>query len=142
MYMPFKITKEGKTYELRLSKSNKLLVIHKTEKEAKNQIKASETNNYSKEYDYSIIDGLRFERSERKNKKLKVFKNGKWIHFGDNRYEHFLDRTGLLNPELSHYDMTRRHRYLSRALKIKNKNGELTAYDYISPNYYSVNYLW
>jgi hypothetical protein len=140
--MPFKITKEGKTYELRLAKSNKLLGIHKTEKEAKNQIKAIEASNSYLRLDYSIIDGLRFERSERKNKKLKVFKDGKWIHFGDNRYEHFLDRTGLLNPELSHYDMTRRHRYLSRALKIKNKNGELTAYDDISPNYFSTNILW
>ena len=136
--MPFKITKEGKTYELRLSKNNKLLGIHKTEKEATRQIKAIEASKKS----FSIIDGMRFERSERKNKKLKVFKNGKWIHFGDNRYEHFLDRTGLLNSELNHYDMTRRHKYLSRALKIKNKKGELTAYDDTSPNYFSVNYLW
>ena len=140
--MPYTINKINNKYELRLKNNNKLLGIHKTKKEAEQQIKAIE---HSKEYNkknYSIIDGLRFERSDRKNKKLKVLKDGKWIHFGDNRYDHFFDRTLLLNPDLNHFDPIRRHKYLSRALKIKNKNGELTSYDDMIPNYYSVNYLW
>ena len=92
---------------------------------------------------YSIIDGLRFEISNRKNKKLKVLKDGKWIHFGDSRgYAHFFDKTSLLNPNMNHYDINRRYNYLKRALNIKDKEGNLTAYDDTSPNYYAINYLW
>jgi len=91
---------------------------------------------------YSIIDGLRFEKSEKKNKKLKVFYNNNWIHFGDDRYKHFFDKTTLLNPDLNHFDPIRRQKYLNRALNIRDKEGNLTAYEKNSPNYYAVNYLW
>jgi hypothetical protein len=136
--MPYIINKVDNKYELRLEKNNKLLGSHKTKKEAQNQIKAIEAN----KKDYSIIDGLIFQKSEKKNKKLKVYKNNNWIHFGDNRYQHFFDKTTLLNPDLNHFDPIRRQKYLNRALNIRDKEGNLTAYEKNSPNYYAVNYLW
>lgn len=89
-----------------------------------------------------LIDGFRFYKSEKPNKKLKVKVNDKWIHFGNSNYEHYFDRTGLLNKKFNHLDEERRKRYLARATKIKDKEGYLTVYDLNSPNYYSVRYLW
>jgi len=92
--------------------------------------------------DYSIIDGLRFEKSEKKNKKLKVFYNNNWIHFGDDRYQHFFDKTFLLPKSMNHNNPIRQQNYLNRASNIRDKEGNLTAYDKNSPNYYAINYLW
>ena len=39
------------------------------------------------------IDGYTYSLSTNKNKKLKVVVDGKTIHFGDTRYEHFFDKT-------------------------------------------------
>ena len=84
-----------------------------------------------------------FKRSTRKNKKYMVRYNGKWIHFGDTRYKHYEDTTGLgLYSHLNHGNSARRANYLTRATGIKNKSGELTYHDKSSPNYYSVRYLW
>jgi hypothetical protein len=90
-----------------------------------------------------------FKKSTRKNKKYmvrnvlnKTFQD-KWIHFGDIRYQHFNDTTGLkLYSYLDHHDKIRQQSYLKRAKGIRNKKGELTYLDKNSPNYYSVNYLW
>ena len=38
---------------------------------------------------------MEFKQSTRKNKKYMVKYNGKWIHFGDTRYEHYRDKTPL-----------------------------------------------
>jgi len=83
-----------------------------------------------------------YELSEKKNKKLKVKVNNKYIHFGQSGYEHFFDKTGLLNKKLNHKDKERRSRYLKRSKAIKNKKGELTANNPESPNYHSIRILW
>lgn len=70
--------------------------------------------------------------SKRKNKKYDVLYNNKWISFGDNRYEDFLD----------HKDPKRRENYRKRASKITNKKGEYTNKDPNYPNYWAFNVLW
>ena len=71
--------------------------------------------------------------SSRKNNKYMVkLPNGKKVHFGSPKYEDFT----------IHKDEERRKKYLARAKKIKNKNGELTYTNPESSNYWSVNLLW
>jgi hypothetical protein len=38
---------------------------------------------------------MKIEKSEKKNKKYKVKHNGKYVHFGDSRFQQFKDTTGL-----------------------------------------------
>ena len=57
---------------------------------------------------------------------------GKKIHFGSSHYPDFL----------IHKDKERKERYLTRAKKIKNKQGELTYTNPESANVWSVNLLW
>ena len=83
-----------------------------------------------------------YELSTKKNKKLKVIVNNKTIHFGDIRYQHFNDKTGLLDKKLNHRDKKRQASYLARARGIKNKQGQLTYKDPTSPNYHAVRVLW
>lgn len=86
---------------------------------------------------------LEFKKSTRKNKKYMVFYNGKWIHFGDSRYDQYRDTTPLkLYVNLDHFDPVRKKSYLARAKGIKDKAGNLTYLDKNSPNYYSIKYLW
>lgn len=82
-----------------------------------------------------------FEKSTRKNKKYMTTYQGRTIHFGDKRYEHFFDKIGLYSNQ-NHNDEKRRRAYLKRAKGIKDKNGNLTYLDPSSPNFYSVNLLW
>ena len=70
--------------------------------------------------------------SKKKNKKYDVLYNNKWISFGDNRYEDFLD----------HKNKLRRTNYRRRASKIKNKKGEYTYLNPNSANFWSYNTLW
>ena len=70
--------------------------------------------------------------STRKNKKYVVNVRGKDIHFGDSRYEDYLD----------HRDDERRKRYLARATRIRNKRGQLTYRDPSSANFWAVHILW
>ena len=70
--------------------------------------------------------------SKRKNKKYAVDYDGKKIHFGDVRYDDYLD----------HGDDKRRENYLKRAKGIKNKKGELTYKDKNSANFWSTAVLW
>ena len=73
------------------------------------------------------------ERKKRKNNKyVATLPGGKKIHFGSSNYLDFL----------IHEDKERRERYLARAKKIKNKNGELTFNNPESANYWSVKLLW
>ena len=68
---------------------------------------------------------------------------GKWIHFGDTRYEHFQDKIPLkLYSYLDHEDLIRRLNYVNRAIGIRDKNGFLTANNPKSANYYASRYLW
>ena len=74
-----------------------------------------------------------FDYSSRKNNKyMATLPGGKKIHFGSPNYPDYL----------IHKDKERRDRYLARATKIKNKQGELTYTNPESSNYWSVNLLW
>lgn len=84
-----------------------------------------------------------FKKSTRKYKKYMVkTPSGKWIHFGDKRYEQYFDSALGLYSHLNHLDPIRRKNYLARAKGIKDKDGKLTANDKESSNYYSINFLW
>ena len=74
-----------------------------------------------------------FDYSTRKNNKyVATLSSGKKIHFGSSQYPDFL----------IHKDKERKERYLTRAKKIKNKQGELTYTNPESANFWSVNLLW
>ena len=71
--------------------------------------------------------------STRKNNKYMVtLPEGKKVHFGSPKYPDYL----------FHKDEERRDRYLSRATKIKNRQGELTHQIKESPNFWSSKLLW
>ena len=71
--------------------------------------------------------------STRKNNKYMVtLPEGKKVHFGSPKYPDYL----------FHKDQERRDRYLSRATKIKNRQGELTHELIESPNFWSSKLLW
>jgi hypothetical protein len=88
-----------------------------------------------------VIDGYTYSLSTNKNKKLKVIVGSKTIHFGDTRYEHFFDKTGLLPKSQNHGDEKRRQAYLNRASKIKDSTG-LAMNNPKSANYHAVRILW
>ena len=76
-----------------------------------------------------IIYKKTVEPSTRKNKKYMILNdNNKYVHFGDNRYQH----------ATIHNDPIRISRYLSRATKIK----ENWKKDKYSPNNLAINLLW
>ena len=83
-----------------------------------------------------------YERSTAKNKKLMTIVNGKKVHFGDIRLEHFKDKTDLLPKNLNHGDKNRKEAFLKRSGGIKRKDGTLTKDDPTSPNYHSRRILW
>ena len=71
--------------------------------------------------------------SKRKNNKYVVkLPSGKNLHFGSSQHSDYL----------IHKDNERKEKYLSRAMKIKNKKGELTYENPKSANFWSVNLLW
>ena len=71
--------------------------------------------------------------STRKNNKYMVtLKSGKKVHFGSTKYSDYL----------THKDKDRRDKYLARASKIKNKQGELTYNNPESANFWSIHLLW
>ena len=69
--------------------------------------------------------------SKRKNNKYMVEYNSEKIHFGSVNTEDFIN----------HKDPDRRDKYLTKAMKITNKNGELTYQLPSYPNYWSVKLL-
>ena len=69
--------------------------------------------------------------SQRKNNKYMVEYNGKKIHFGSVNTEDFI----------IHKDPDRRDKYLTKAMKISNKDGQLTHQLPSYPNYWSVKLL-
>ena len=73
------------------------------------------------------------EYSSRKNNKYMVtLPSGKKVHFGHKGYEDYT----------IHGDVDRRDKYRTRAMKIKNKKGELTHTNPESPNFWAINLLW
>ena len=98
--------------------------------------------------DKNLVSGKEFEKltrnakklgaesldySTRKNNKYMVtLPSGKKVHFGSTKYADYL----------THKDKDRRDKYLARATKIKNKQGELTYNNPESANFWSVHLLW
>ena len=71
--------------------------------------------------------------STRKNNKyMATLSSGKKIHFGSSQSPDYL----------IHQDEDKKEKYLARATKIKNKQGELTYTNPESANYWSVHLLW
>ena len=70
--------------------------------------------------------------SRKNNKYAATLPSGKKIHFGSSQYPDYL----------IHKDKERRERYLARAKKIKNKQGELTYTNPESSNFWSIRLLW
>jgi len=87
---------------------------------------------------------MKFEKSKEKNKKYAIkTPSGNIVNFGDKRYQHFKDTTGLgLYSKLDHNDKTRQKSYCKRSGGIKDKKGNLTKNDKYSPNALSRKYLW
>ncbi len=86
------------------------------------------------------IGKYNYEKSDKKNKKLMVVVDNKIIHFGDIRYQHFKDKTGI-HKNLDHGDDKRRKNYLNRSAFQKNKDG-LTKDNPNSANYHARRILW
>jgi len=87
-----------------------------------------------------------YEKSTRKGKKLMVKvkqSNGKikTIHFGNDKYEHYKDKTGIWKSK-DHLEKDRRKNYLARAKGIKKKDGSLAYKSPESSNYHAVKILW
>ena len=79
------------------------------------------------------LGAVSLDYSTRKNNKYMVtLPSGKKVHFGSLNYPDYL----------IHQDKERRDKYLARAKKIKNKQGELTYNNPESANYWSVHLLW
>jgi hypothetical protein len=87
------------------------------------------------------IGKYNYFKSPRKNKKLRTVVNGVNVDFGDVRYQHFKDKTGIWSS-LDHGDEKRRKNYLTRTSGIKDGKGKLTKDDPMSPNWHSRKILW
>lgn len=88
------------------------------------------------------LDGFTYYPSTRKNKKLMVEVDGEMIHFGAYPYEHYYDRTGLLDKKLNHKDKKRRKLYRQRHSNVLLKNGKKAYLDPHQPAYHSYFILW
>lgn len=78
-----------------------------------------------------------FRKSSRKHKKYMAYvpQLDKWVHFGDNRYEQYEDRTPLrLYARQNHHDPERR-----RLFKIRHENTRHVKY---SPSWFADQFLW
>ena len=93
-----------------------------------------------------LLQGDDFKRLQKKAKKLGATscdlsqrKNNKYVVEYDNKKIHF----GSVNTEdfITHKDPVRRDKYLTKAKKISNKDGQLTHQIPSYPNYWSVKLL-
>ena len=82
-----------------------------------------------------------YEKSTKPDKKLMVIVDGKKIHFGSSKMEHYKDRTGIWKSK-DHLDKGRRENYKKRAGGIKDKSGSLTYKDPTKANYHAYHILW
>ena len=89
-----------------------------------------------------VIHGYEYFLSDKPEKKLMVKVNGKFIYFGDSKFQHYKDKTSLLPKEMNHLDPLRRTSYIMRASKIENKYGNLTYKDPTYANYHALEILW
>ena len=89
-----------------------------------------------------FYNGYEYMPSTRKGKKLMTYVDGRVIHFGESGYEHYFDKTRLLDPRLNHLDDERRANYHNRHCKIMLKSGVPAYTDDRQPAYHSLNVLW
>jgi hypothetical protein len=102
-----------------------------------------------KEYGVIDIPGIKvinIAPSTRANKKYAItveYKGvTKTIHYGNDDYGHYEDRTPLKTyAYLNHYDEKRRRSYLARSSKITSKYGDAANYPF-SANRYAIITLW
>ena len=100
-------------------------------------------NDFLNYFNYEFIQIKKTSRSSPKKLQV-IFKVNDQlykINFGDKRYDHYYDKTGLLDKKFNHLDKDRRKRYLTRASKIKDFTGFNTVNSPFSPNFYSVRLL-
>lgn len=84
-----------------------------------------------------------FRKSKTKNKKYDAYYNGRWIPFGDVRYQHYKDSTGLgLYSHLDHKDKYRRANYRARHKAVLLKDKSPAYKNKNSPAYWAYTYLW
>lgn len=76
--------------------------------------------------------GGEIRESTRKDKKLMILYEDRWIHFGNPAYEDYT----------VHRDGARRERYRLRSSRIKKKDGSLAGSDPGSANFYAMRLLW
>lgn len=77
--------------------------------------------------------GYKIYVSDKKNKKYYALVDGKKIHFGDKRYQHYKDIFGYYK-KLDHNDNDRRNNFLKRFERFKNKPG--------TAGWFAINILW
>ena len=66
------------------------------------------------------------QKSSRKNKKYMAIVDDKKIHFGDNRFQHYKDRTSLkLYSHLDHNNKKKRMNYFKRHSGVSTKKQAL-----------------
>lgn len=82
-----------------------------------------------------------YKKSTRKDKKLMTVVNGKTIHFGNPKYEHYKDKTGIWKNK-DHNDKKRRDSYHSRHKAIKLKDGSLAYKNPKYAAYHAMKILW
>ena len=87
------------------------------------------------------IGKYNYEKSTRPDKKLMTVVDGKRVHFGSSKMQHFKDKTGIWKSK-DHNDPVRRKSYLARSGGIKRKDGTLTKNDPKSANWHSIRILW
>lgn len=84
--------------------------------------------------------------SSRKDKKLQtvIWDGQKFhtVHFGDPKYQHFHDKTGLLDPNLNHGNEKQRESYLARSAEIRDQEGRQTHKNPLSANFHARRVLW
>jgi hypothetical protein len=93
-------------------------------------------------YSTRLYEFVRFEKATAKNKKYKAILRNKRtnknfiVNFGDVRYQHYRDSTGLkLYTHLDHLDKERKKNYVKRhAFYIKP--------GYYSPGQMAMDFLW
>lgn len=82
-----------------------------------------------------------YKKSTRPDKKLMTEVDGKTVHFGSRKMQHFKDRTGIWKSK-DHGDPERRKSFRARTMGIKKKDGSLAYKDPKSPAYHALRILW
>lgn len=86
---------------------------------------------------------VQFRRGPYPKKYTAVLPSGKFVHFGDRRYQHYKDQTPLrLYKHLDHNDKRRRKNYRTRHRGVLLKNGTPAYKKKYTPAWFSYYYLW